>query len=109
MKNDVQQLATAIIPCFLLFSFPLHENEAEAFRDLSQDNINNFSDVLREFTNNFLVNENDNVKVNLFMYGLHRLYNECFPIRGKGMLRIRLLKSSVSNKLINIINSKFRL
>ena len=33
----------------------------KAFRDLFQDNINNFSDVLQEFTNNPMVNENDYV------------------------------------------------
>ena len=64
----------------MLFSFPSHENDniIEAFRNLSQDKINNFSDVLQEFTNNFMINENDNVnvKVNLFMDGIHRLYIE---------------------------------
>ena len=88
-------------PCFILFSFTSNENEnmVKAFRDLSQDNINSFSDVLQEFTNKFSVNENDNVniKVNLNMVGLHTLYNECFPLRWKRMSRNRLLKSWVTN------------
>ena len=34
----------------------------KAFKDLSQDNINDFRDVLYQYTNNFMVNENDNLK-----------------------------------------------
>ena len=93
---------------FLLISFSSNENEniVKAFRDLSQDNINNFSDVLQKFTSNFIVTEN--VKVNLFLDGLRTLYNECFPIRWKSVSRNRLLKPWITNKLINIINAKFR-
>ena len=58
---------------FLLISFSSNENEniVKAFRDLSQDNINNFGDVLQKFTNSFIVYENYtvNIKVNLFMDG----------------------------------------
>ena len=94
-----------------ILSRPFWTYKVKAFRELSQDNINKFCDVLQEFTCNFIVFENDNVniEVNLFMDGLYTLYNECFPIRWKNMSRNRLLKPWITNKLINVINAKFRL
>ena len=56
-----------------------------------------------------MINEIDNVnvRVDLFMDGLQRLYNECFPIRWKSMSQNRMLNLLVTNKFINIINTKF--
>ena len=73
--------------CSILFSFSWHEKEniLKAFIDLSQDNINIFSDIFQEINNNFMVNENDDVKVNLTMYGFCSLHNEYFPIRRKSI------------------------
>ena len=39
------------------------KKKVKPFRDLSQDDINNFSHVLREFTNNFIVNKNYDVNI----------------------------------------------
>ena len=59
---------------FILFSFASSENEnrVKTLGDLHQETINNLCDVLQEFTNNFMINENDNVnvRVNSFMDSL---------------------------------------
>ena len=57
---------------YFRFTSNRNENIVKTFIDLSHENINNFSDVFQEFTNNFMINENDNVnvRVNSFMDSL---------------------------------------
>ena len=88
LSGVIESHITDHIPCSVVFSINSNTvgiNLVKTFRDLFERNMNVFGNVFRDFTENFVVSDDDviNIKVAYFLDQLFKLFDSSFPIRRK--------------------------
>ena len=113
LAGVIEAHITDHIPCFVVFSVPSHEGRRvlKSFRDMSERNMSVFDSKLKDFIDNFVVCDSDdiNLKVSYFVNHLYNIYNNSFPIRQKCFSHNRALKPWITDKHVVAIDHKFRL
>ena len=114
LSGVIEAHITDHIPCFVVFSINSNtegSNFVKTFRDFSERNMNVFGSVLRDFTDDFVVSDDDdiNMKVAHFLDKLFKLFDSSFPIRRKCISHNRALKPWITDQHIRTIDRKFLL
>jgi len=97
-------------PFLSMFSFCGESSNCsnKIFRDHSQVCLLRLRDSLKNYCDNFILNENNDVctEVENFVSSLYEIYNSCCPIRSKCLSNKNRSKPWISSQLIDCINHK---